>query len=274
MRNRIDKAFRTARKAGRAAFMPFITAGDPDVETTEALIREMARRGADLIELGIPYSDPIADGPTIQASYTRALDKGFKVSTVFEMVRRLRETDCAVPILTMVSFSILSRIGAGEYCSRAAEAGVDGLIVPDLPADERARLSRDARKSALHTVFLVAPTTPPKRMRQIVRACSGFVYYISVAGTTGARTELPPDIAEHLKALRTATDLPVAVGFGISSPEQVGVIAKVADGAIVGSAIVKRIASLSDGPRDELVREIGDFVAALAQGTLKSPGAE
>ena len=268
MPNRIDRTFRRARAENRAAFMPFITAGDPDMETTAAIIEEIERRGADLVELGIPYSDPIADGPTIQASYVRALDAGFKVSAAFDMVRRLRER-CSLPILTMVSFSIVTRIKPDDYFKQAAEAGIDGVIIPDLSADEGKAVARMAEAVGLHPVFLVAPTTPPERMKQIIRLSRGFIYYISVTGITGARDQLPEDLIEHVTRLRRQTRKPVAVGFGISRPEQVHAIARIADGAIVGSAIVKKIHALSNLPRIELVSQIGDFVESLARAKTR-----
>lgn len=263
MQNRIDKAFARARAANSAAFMPFLTAGDPDLATTGALIEEMARQGADMVELGIPYSDPVADGPTIQASYVRALEKGFKVAQVFEMVKDVR-TRCGVPILTMVSFSLVTRMGAEEYFARAAAAGVDGVIIPDLPADEGGAVARQAEKAGLHPVFLVAPTTPGERVKAIVRRSRGFIYYVSVTGTTGARTELPTDLAEHIARVKAETKWPVAVGFGVSAPEQVAAVARVADGVIVGSAIVRKVQELADRPRAELVAGVGRFVAELA----------
>ena len=269
MANRIDNAFRKARRQDRAAFMPFITAGDPDIATTGAVIEEIARRGADLIELGIPYSDPIADGPTIQASYVRALGAGLKLDAVFGMVRDVR-TRCEVPILTMVSFSIVSRIGYEEYFRRAADAGVDGAIIPDLPADEGRAVSRLASAQGLHSVCLVAPTTHPDRMKQIAKLSKGFIYYVSTTGTTGTRDNLAGDIAQHVAGLRQVTSKPIAVGFGISRPEHVRTIAGFADGAIVGSAIVKKVHELAGRPRDELVSAVGDLVASLAAATSKT----
>ena len=266
MGNRIDAAFRRARKANRAAFMPFLTAGDPDLDTTAALIEELASRGADLIELGIPFSDPIADGPTIQASYVRALSGGAGTGRIFDMVRSLRGR-CEAAILTMVSFSIVARIGPEEYFSRAAAAGVDGVIIPDLSADEGKPVARQAVSAGLAPVFLVAPTTPPERMKEIARISRGFIYYVSVAGTTGVRDELPADIGEHIARLREFTRKPIAVGFGISRPEQVAAIARIADGAIVGSAIVRKIHELSSRTREELVKGVGDFAASLAAAT-------
>lgn len=268
MGNRIDQAFRRARKENRAAFMPFLTAGDPDLETTAALIEEVARRGADIIELGIPFSDPIADGPTIQASFVRALAGGVNVRGIFAMLRGVRAR-CEAPILTMVSFSIVSKIGPEAYFAQAAAAGVDGVIIPDLSADEGGGVAAQARAAGLDPVFLVAPTTPERRMKRIARMSRGFIYYVSVTGTTGARNELPADLAEHLRRLKAITDKPVAVGFGISRPDHVRAVAAHADGAIVGSALVTIIHALADRPREELVRGAGDFVAELAAATKR-----
>jgi len=266
--NRIDLAFGRAHSENRAAFMPFLTAGDPDLETTAALIVESARRGADVIELGIPFSDPIADGPTIQASFVRALERGLSVRDIFAMIRKVRSRS-EVALLTMVSFSIVARVGARAYFDEAAAAGADGVIMPDLSVEESRDVARQARAAGLHPVFLVAPTTPEPRMRQIARRSRGFIYYISVAGTTGARDRLPDDLAEHIRLLKSLTRKPVAVGFGISRPEHVRAVAAHADGVIVGSAIVRRIHELSDRPREEMIRAVGDFVAELAAGVRR-----
>lgn len=268
MANRIDKVFRQAKKENRAAFMPFLTAGDPNLETTAALIEEAARRGADIIELGIPFSDPIADGPTIQASFVRALAGGVNVRDIFAMLRDVR-TRCEVPILTMVSFSIVSKIGPEAYFAQAAAAGVDGVIIPDLSADEGAGIAAQARAAKLHPVFLVAPTTPDARMKRIARLSRGFIYYVSVAGVTGARNALPADLGDQVRRLKTITDKPVAVGFGISSADHVRAVAEYADGAIVGSALVKKIHSLAGQPTGQLVKAAGDFIAELAQGATR-----
>jgi tryptophan synthase alpha chain len=267
--NRIDAAFRRTRAANAAALMPFITAGDPDLAATGGLIEEFARRGADLVELGIPYSDPVADGPTIQSSYVRALERGIKVQPILEMIQEVRGR-CGVPILTMVSYSIVSRIGPEAWFRRAAAAGVDGVIIPELPADEGKEVARQAESYGLHPVFLVAPTTPPKRMKVIAALSRGFIYYVAVAGTTGVRKELPPDLAEHITGLKAITGKPVAVGFGISRPEQVAAVARVADGVIVGSALVRKIEELSSRPRAELISGAGDFLAELAAAKTRA----
>jgi len=248
--------------------MPFLTAGDPDLETTGALIEESARRGADIIELGVPFSDPIADGPTIQASFVRALERGLSVRDVFSLIRDVR-VRCEVPLLTMVSFSIVARIGPETYFSEAAAAGVDGVIVPDLSVEESREVAREARTAGLHQVMLVAPTTPPPRMREIARRSSGFIYCISVAGTTGVRDRLPDDLAEHIRLLKSMTRKPVAVGFGISTADHVRAVAALADGVIVGSAIVRRVHDLLGHPRHDLVRGVGDLVAELSAGVRR-----
>jgi tryptophan synthase alpha chain len=177
-----------------------------------------------------------------------------------------------VPILTMVSYSIVWRIGPESYFQRAADAGVDGVIIPELPADEGKEVARLAESNGLDEVFLVAPTTPPERMKAIAARSRGFIYYIAVAGTTGARNDLPPDLADHIARLKAATGKPIAVGFGISRPEQVAAVARVADGVIVGSALVRKVAELSSRPRAELVSATGDFVAELAMAKTRASG--
>lgn len=270
MANRIDTAFARARSEGRAAFMPFLTAGDPDLETTAALIEACADNGADVIELGVPFSDPIADGPTIQSSFVRALAHGYGVKDVLAMLRKARRRT-NVPILTMISCSIVERLGVETYFKQASKAGADGVILPDLPADEANAVVQLGKRHRLHTVFLVAPTTDDQRMKMIVRRCKGFIYYVSVTGTTGARNELPADLSAHIRRLKSLTQKPVAVGFGVSRTEQVRAVAADADGVIVGSAIVRKIHEYDDRPREELVAEVGRFVRELASGTRRAP---
>jgi tryptophan synthase alpha chain len=265
MSNRIDKAFETASSESRAAFMPFFTAGDPDLAATGALIEEAARRGADVVELGIPFSDPAADGPTIQASFVRALEDNPGLRAIFDMVKDVR-TRCEIPILTMVSFSIVNKVGPEAYFTMAADAGCDGVIIPDLPPDEDRSVAEIARAKGLHPVFLAAPTSTDARVKEIAAESRGFIYYISVAGTTGARSELPSDLAQHLAHLKTLTDKPIAVGFGVGRHDQVRAVAQHADGVIVGSAIVRTVHAAAELPRDEMVARVGDFIEELAKG--------
>ncbi|MEX0718624.1 MAG: tryptophan synthase subunit alpha [Planctomycetaceae bacterium] len=258
--SRIAETFTALRARGHMAFMPFVTAGDPDMPATLAVIRELAAAGVDLIEVGFPYSDPIADGPVIQAAYTRALAKKLHVSDIFAGIASL-PTDELPPLVAMVSFAIVFRTGTEAFLKQARAAGFAGLIVPDLPGDEASELGDAARRHGLDLIELIAPTTPPERAERILATASGFVYCISVAGTTGARDELPPALVEQLGELRRHTDLPLAVGFGISRPEQVASLRGHADGVIVGSAIVRRMEAMgeSDASRAAALAEIRDF---------------
>jgi tryptophan synthase alpha chain len=264
--SRIEATFARVRARGRAAFMPFVSAGDPNLDATREIICELHRRGADIIELGVPFSDPIADGPTVQSSFTRALEAGVTVQGVLDMVQQLR-AKCDIPLVTMISFSLVNRFGVKEYCEAAARAGVDGLIVPDLPVEEASALIAVCSRLNLCTVFLVAPTTSPERMRLIAQHSTGFIYYISVAGTTGARSHLAEDMRERITALRKLTDKPIAVGFGVSTPEQVSAVAHIADGVIVGSALVRKINEQAGRSLADMARAVGDFAEALAQAT-------
>lgn len=263
----ITETFRRLRSEGRLAFMPFLTAGDPDTQSTARLLRELAGRGVDLIEVGFPYSDPIADGPVIQASYTRALQQGIHVNDIFAAVASVTRGEEAVrcPLVAMTAFSIIFRFGTADFLSRAKEAGFSGLIVPDLPGDEAADLFTAAQETGLDLVQLIAPTTPPDRAARILQHASGFVYCVSVAGTTGVRETLPETLQQQLRQLRERTDLPLAVGFGISRPEQIEPLRQEADGVIVGSAIVRQMEALSapDADREEIIRRIGDYAAGM-----------
>jgi tryptophan synthase alpha chain len=278
--NRIDALFARLRREDRRALMPFLTAGDPDLETTAALLDELlGRRGlADLAELGIPYSDPIADGPVIAASYTRALGRGVRLAAIFQMLADWRRRHPDPPIVTMVSYAIVHRHGVDRYLAEARAAGVDGLIVPDLPVEEAEGPEGFQTRCAaaeLKLIQLVTPTTPRDRAVRIARSSSGFLYYVSVAGITGERQHLPPELAENVAWLRTQTELPICIGFGISRPEHVRQLAPVADGLIVGSAIVRRIQELAASGlnREALVAEIGQYVEALGQARAVSPTA-
>lgn len=263
--NRIDALFSRLKSEGRRALMPFLTAGDPDLPTTAALVREVVARGAHMVEIGVPYSDPIADGPIISASYTRALQKGVKLAEIFRMVQSLRAEGLTAPLVTMVSYAIVHRHGVEPYVQEAAKAGVDGLIVPDLPIEEAQELARIVQSRELRLIQLVTPTTPRPRAARIAQTSSGFLYYVSVAGITGERQALPTGLEANVAWLRTQTSLPVCIGFGISRPEHVRQLAPVADGLIVGSAIVRRIAELEAQPSATIVASIGDFIAELAR---------
>ncbi|HYW80770.1 MAG TPA: tryptophan synthase subunit alpha [Thermoguttaceae bacterium] len=258
----IDQLFDRLRASGRKAFMPFITAGDPDLAFTADVIRELVARGSSMCELGIPYSDPIADGPVIQASYTRALDKKIKLAAILDTVATLTP-ELAAPIVTMVSYSIVYRHGLEQYIADAKRAGVAGAIVPDMPVEESGPLAEICRHEDFSLIQLITPLTPRERAIRIAEQTSGFIYYVSVAGITGERTELPQDILDNVAWLREQTPLPICIGFGISKPEHVKMLSPVADGLIVGSAIVRRIAQASDKPREEVLKDIGNYAAEL-----------
>jgi len=258
----IDTLFEQLRRDGRKAFMPFVTAGDPDLEFTAAVLRRLVEAGSSLCELGIPYSDPIADGPVIQASYTRALDKQIKLAEIFEMLGEVAR-ELAAPVVTMVSYAIVYRRGPDRYVCEAKAAGAAGLIVPDLPADESETLAEVCRREDLSLIQLITPTTPRERALRIAERTTGFIYYVSVTGITGERDALPREIVENVGWLREQTPLPVCIGFGISRPEHVRMLVPVADGLIVGSAIVRRVAGVGERPREEVLDEIGRYVGEL-----------
>lgn len=268
--NRLVKAFAAAKAANKKALLPFITAGYPDLESTEALLVEFAARGVRVCELGIPFSDPVADGPVIQASYTDALAKGINSTRIFEMVRRFRDANPTGPanelaVVAMVSYSIVFRHGVAEYIGQAAAAGIDGLIIPDLPVHEAAVVETLASAMGLANIMLIAPTTPPARQLEIARHSRGFIYFISVSGITGERDKLPEQTIAAVSELRTHVGTPICVGFGIAKPAMVKIVCDVADGAIVGSAIVHRITDAVAGklPRGEMVKKVGDFITEL-----------
>ncbi len=262
--NRLVKAFAELRSAGKKAFVPFITAGYPDLAATMALLAEFQRRGVRVCELGIPFSDPVADGPVIQSSYTAALDAGITSDKIVETVRRYRAGGGKLALVAMVSYSIVYRHDVGAYLAELSEAGFDGVIIPDLSLEEAAAVESRASQVGLCNIMLVAPTTPPPRRQEIARHSRGFLYYVSVAGITGQRDQLPEAAIQAVAELRKHTDTPICVGFGISRPETVATVCKVADGAIVGSAIVARVAA-HPGPTDKLVKDTGEFVAELIE---------
>jgi len=260
----ISSTFAELRSKGQIGLVPFVPAGYPDLATTQALLPAMEEAGASVIEIGIPFSDPIADGPTIQTAFTAALAKGLKLAEVFEAVRQARGK-VSIPLVAMVSYSIPFRYGVEKFCAEAKRAGFDGVIFPDLPPPEGGSVAAAVKAAGLENTLLIAPTTSPARRKTIAALCTGFVYYLSVAGITGERDKLPADLEENLKQIRSLTDRPICVGFGISKPEHLAQLAGKADGAIVGSAIVKRITQAlasSAGP-DQVAREIGAYCREL-----------
>lgn len=258
----IDILFENLRSENRKAFMPFVTAGDPDLEFTGQVIRHLAERGSSMFELGIPYSDPVADGPVIQASFSRALDKDIRLEKIFEMVSGVKR-DVTAPIVSMLSYSIVYRRGLENYVRAAKAAGISGAIVPDLPADEAGALAGICRREDFSLIQLITPTTSPDRARLIAEQTTGFIYYVSVTGITGERTELPPQVVDNVAWLREQTDLPICIGFGISRPEHIRILSPVADGLIVGSAIVRRIATVGERSREEVLADVGAYVDEL-----------
>ncbi len=248
--SRIARRFAERAREGQRALVLYVTAGFPDLETTVPLLEALADAGADVLELGIPFSDPMADGPTIQASSFRALQAGTTVAGVLEMLRRFRERR-DTPVVLFTYLNPVVRYGAARFCRDAREAGADGLLLTDLPAGADPELERAAGDAGLDLIRLLAPTTAPDRVRRVAEGGAGFLYYISRTGVTGARAELRPELADEVSRLREAVGLPVAVGFGVSTPEQAAAVAKVADGVVVGSALVQVLdESGIEGARD------------------------
>jgi len=242
--SKVDAAWERLRSEDKKAFMPFVTAGDPDLEFTAAALRRLDSHGAAICEVGIPYSDPIADGPVIQASYTRALDAGVRLPSILETIGQVAPQMTA-PVVTMVSYAIVHRRGAEQYVAAAKAAGVAGAIVPDLLVEESESFAELCRREDFSLIQLVTPTTPRERAKRIAAQSSGFLYYVSVTGITGERAELPARLLDDVAWLREQTELPICVGFGVSGPEQARQLAPVADGVIVGSAIVRKIAEIA-----------------------------
>ena len=254
--NKIQQAFGNGK-----AFIPFITCGDPDVETTMACVREMVKSGADLIELGIPFSDPTAEGPVIQGANLRALTGGVTTDRIFDMVRELRK-DVAVPMVFMTYANVVFSYGAERFISTCAGIGIDGLILPDLPFEEKEEFLAVCRAHGVALISLIAPTSA-NRVAMIAKEAEGFIYLVSSLGVTGVRSSITTDLGPIIRTIRENTDVPCAIGFGISNPEQAKAMAKEADGVIVGSAIVKLIAQYGKdaaAPVGAFVKEMKDAV--------------
>ena len=270
---RIARRFAALKAEGRAGLVTFITAGDPDHETCRAVLEGLPEAGADLIELGLPFTDPMADGPAIQAAGLRALKAGAKTRRVLELVADFRRKDQDTPVILMGYYNPIYSYGVERFLTDAKAAGVDGLIVVDLPPEEDEELCIPALKAGVNFVRLATPTSDDARLPVVLQNTSGFVYYVSVAGITGAASASDAAVAEAVARLKRHTDLPVAVGFGIKTPEQAAAVARVADAAVVGSAIVSRVAANlgEDGvPTPGLVPDVLGFVRELAAGVRRA----
>ena len=239
--NRIDATFARLRRQNGKALIAYLTVGFPSVGALPRIVHLLVDEGVDLVELGVPFSDPLADGPTIQAASQWALKHGVTVKRVFESVETLRRRHKDLPLVLMTYYNPVSRFGVKAFCRAAARKGVDGLIVPDLPPEEAEELLKAARPAGLDTIFLAAPTSPPARLKRIARCSSGFIYYVSLTGVTGARASLPGQMQSHVRSIKRMTNLPVCVGFGISRPDQVRRVVQAADGVIIGSALLNLI---------------------------------
>ena len=254
--NRIDAKFAALKKKGEAALIPFVTAGDPDMATSLKILHALEEGGADAIELGVPFSDPVADGPTNQRAYQRALAGGTQLTQVLDLVADLRRRN-AIPIVLLSYYNPIVQFGQARFCTEAVRAGVDGVVVPDLPPDEADELIAAARPAGLDTIFLLSPTSTDARIRLVAQHSTGFIYCVSLTGVTGARDRLSGDVTPLVRRIRAQTAMAVCVGFGVSTPEQAQHVGAVADGVIVGSAIVALL-ERSDG-----VVRLRELAAAL-----------
>lgn len=261
--NRIAETFDTLRREGRKALIPYITAGDPDLETTQRLVLEMERRGADIVELGVPFSDPVADGPTIQRASFRALQDGVTLRGIVQKVADIRQQS-RIPIVLMTYYNPVLAYGIPEFCWEAARAGVDGIIAPDLPPEEAEDLTASCREQGIANIFLAAPTSTVERIKRIDRHTTGFVYCVSLTGVTGARDRMADGVEEFIATVRAHATRPLAIGFGIATPEHAHAAARLADGVIVGSAIIDVMEACGD--RKDVVARVGAFVASLREG--------
>jgi tryptophan synthase alpha chain len=262
--SRLAASFAALKGEGRAAFVPFISAGDPDPETSFAILEKLPAAGADIIELGMPFSDPMADGPAVQASSMRALKAGASMTRTLDMVRKFRKADAKTPIVLMGYFNPIHAYGAARFARDAAAAGADGLIVVDLPPEEDEVLRAPAAAQGLSIVRLATPTSGEARLAKILAEAQGFVYYVSIAGVTGTKDFDRSQVEAALARIRARSDIPVAVGFGVKTPEHAGAIARLADGVVVGSAIVSLIGRHAGEPRDRIVAAVLEFCRGLA----------
>lgn len=267
--SRIDARFQSLKAENRAAFVTFITAGDPDLDTSLEIMKGLPKAGADIIELGMPFTDPSADGPAIDKAAQRAISAGASMTKTLAIVQSFREVDNKTPVVLMGYFNPIYAYGIDHFCADAATAGVDGLIIVDLPPEEDEEVRLPANAAGIDIIRLATPTSDDARLPTIINGASGFVYYVAVAGVTGGKSAGADEVGEAVARIRKHTALPVAVGFGIKTPDQAAGIAAHADGAVVGSAIVSMIEHGLDEkgtPRDGLVQDILNFAQSLADG--------
>ena len=260
MISKLDRTFAQLRQQREKALIAYVMAGDPSLQETERLVVELERAGADIIELGVPFSDPIADGPVIQQAAERALRSGTSLRAILSMIARLR-TRTQIPLILMAYYNTIHAFGPERFCQEAVRVGVDGLIMPDMPPDEAGPLKGPAAAAGLPLIFLLAPTSTAERRIFVARQSQGFVYYVSLTGITGAKLSNLADVGKNVEKIRKVTQVPVAVGFGVATPEDAAKVAAIADGVIVGSAIVKRIDAYRQKP--EMVKHVAEFVHSL-----------
>lgn len=255
--NRIEKVFKKLKAQNKKAFIPYIMAGDPSIEKTKEIVIMFEECGADIVEIGVPFTDPLADGPTIQRAAERALKNGVTLKKVIALVKDLRQKT-KIPLVLMTYYNPVFKYGEERFIADAKDAGVDGVIIPDLPPDEAGEVTRLAKNAAIASIFLLAPTSTEDRIRKVASASTGFIYYVSITGITGAQLLLDGSIEKSITGIRRITDKPIAVGFGVSTPDEAKAVAGVSDGVIIGSAIVKKAQASLD-------KELRDFLLTLRE---------
>jgi len=259
--NRIDSRFKALSGAGRKALVPFITTGDPDPEWTVGIMHALVAAGADVLELGVPFSDPMADGPVIQVASERAIKRGVNLAKVLSTVKSFREKDADTPVVLMGYLNPIERFGADEFARQAESCGVDGVLIVDCPPEEMSRFRVPLDQHDIHTISMIAPTTTPERMKMIAGQARGYIYYVSFKGITGANRLVEASLETPIRNLRAASDLPIAVGFGIKGPESAAAVARVADAVVIGSALVEKIAEASS--EEDAGARIDAFLAPI-----------
>jgi tryptophan synthase alpha chain len=260
--NRITRRFQELRRAGRKALIPYITAGDPRPELTVPMLHALVQAGADIVELGVPFSDPMADGPVIQKACERALTHGMSLRGVLELVREFRQTDAETPVVLMGYLNPIERMGYEVFIAGARDAGVDGVLTVDLPPEEAAELAEPLKAAGIAPIFLLAPTSSSARIQRTAELAQGYLYYVSLKGVTGSAALDVAEVADKLTGIRALTDLPLGVGFGIKDPPTAAAIARVADAVVVGSTLVAKMGEMADDP-ERMRREVAEVIAAM-----------